>query len=114
VADAIVATQPRSAAAQSGFAAAVALAALSCQTSFVTLTVLAAALVRTRSSARRADGVLQPIVLACVFRAQDFSNACGEASGESSFVAESNAQQSVFFFARGPKNQLACCKALAL
>jgi len=50
--------------------------------------------------------------VACVFRAQDFSNACGEACGESSFVAESNAQQSVFF-AAAPKIQLACCKALA-
>ena len=113
MADAIVATQPRSAAAQSGFAAAWALAALSCQTSFVTLTVLAAALVRTRRSARRADGVLQPPISSCVFRAQGFSNAYGEASGEPSFVAESNAQQNSVFFAGGSKNQLARCKALA-
>ena len=66
---------------------------------------LLAAAVRIKRS--RADGVLRPpIVLACVFRAQDFSNACGEASGESSFVAESNALQSTVFFAAAPKIEL--------
>jgi chaperone required for assembly of F1-ATPase len=69
VADAIVATQARSAAAQSGFAATIALAALSRHTSCVTLTVLAAVLAaQVRITRSRADGVLleQPIAAACV------------------------------------------------
>ena len=64
MADAIVATQARSAAAQSGFAAAWALAALSRHTSCVTLTVFAAVLApQVRIKRSRADGVLleQPI-----------------------------------------------------
>ncbi len=64
MADAIVAIHLRSAAAQSGFAAAWALAALSRHTSCVTLTVVAAVLApQLRIKRSRADGVLleQPI-----------------------------------------------------
>ena len=72
MADAIVATHPRSAAAQSGFAAAVALAALSVHICFVTLTVLAAVLApQVRIKRSRADGVLleQPIAQLWLFPA---------------------------------------------